>query len=85
MTNPIGLIPESEVVLDPVLPPFCDGSSPHNGCPQIFRTNRDTFVVQGYALSPAVAGKITFAGDESGVEIPEALLIAVANKLGGSL
>ena len=47
----------------------CGGGS----CPTVYRTDRDTFVVQGYVVSPATAGVDVPAGEQL-VEIPMELL-----------
>ncbi|HEV3156949.1 MAG TPA: hypothetical protein VGZ00_06335 [Candidatus Baltobacteraceae bacterium] len=83
MKNLDSVVPENDLVLDPVLPPSCDGDSPSGACPQIFHTNRNSVIVQGYVLSDIVARKIQFAENELGVEIPEALFLAAAGKIGG--
>lgn len=45
-------------------------------CPTIFRTDRGTIMIQGYAVDAGRAG-VTLAGDELLVEIPAELLAAV--------
>jgi hypothetical protein len=47
----------------------CGGGS----CPTVYRTDRDTFVVQGYVVAPETAGVDVPAGEQL-VEIPMALL-----------
>lgn len=49
----------------------CDGG----GCPALYRTDRGTVVVQGYAFEPAHAG-VTMPPGEQMVEIPVELLAA---------
>jgi hypothetical protein len=59
----------------------CEGG----GCPQVFRTNRKSFVVQGNVLDTTISNKMNFPTHEAGVEIPEELLFAVAEKLRESI
>jgi hypothetical protein len=47
----------------------CGGGS----CPTVYKTDRDTFVVQGYVVAPEVAGVDVPSGEQL-VEIPMALL-----------
>jgi hypothetical protein len=47
----------------------CGGGS----CPTVYRTDRDTFLVQGYAVTPETAGVDVPAGEQL-VEIPMELL-----------
>jgi hypothetical protein len=42
-------------------------------CPTVYRTDRDTLVIQGYAFEPANAGVDVPAGEQM-VEIPVELL-----------
>jgi hypothetical protein len=51
-------------------------------CPTVYRTNRGTFVVQGYAVTPEQAGVDLPAG-ELLVEIPPDLLAGVVRILDG--
>ena len=63
----------------PVLHTFtklCGGSS----CPTVYRSERQTVVVQGYALSGAEAG-LTVPDGERLVEIPVDLLLAAADEI----
>jgi hypothetical protein len=45
-------------------------------CPTIFRSDRGTIVIQGYAVDAQRAG-VTLAADELLVEIPEELLALI--------
>jgi len=47
-------------------------------CPTIFKTDRGTIMVQGYAVDAGRAG-VTLAPDELLVEIPAELLAAIAS------
>jgi hypothetical protein len=47
----------------------CGGGS----CPTVYKTDRDTFVVQGYVVAPEAAGVDVPSGEQL-VEIPMALL-----------
>lgn len=69
------------VILEPVLPPFCNGSSGYYGCPQVFRTNRSSFVIQGYVLDAGIVGQMNLPGNEAAIEIPESMLFALIEKL----
>jgi hypothetical protein len=42
-------------------------------CPTIYRTDRGTFVVQGYVFEPGAAGTTVPAGEQM-IEIPAELL-----------
>lgn len=57
----------------------CGGGS----CPTVYRTNRGTLVVQGYAVTAETAGVALPAG-ELLVEIPADLLAAAARAGGGA-
>jgi hypothetical protein len=50
--------------------------SGHNGCPALYATDRDTYVVQGKRVfdEEAVADLVDVRDDEFYVEIPKALL-----------
>lgn len=50
---------------------LCGGGT----CPTVYRTNRGTLVVQGYAVTPAAAG-VAVPDGELLVEIPVDLLAA---------
>lgn len=52
-----------------LLAKVCGGGS----CPTVYRTDRDTFVVQGYTVTAETAGFDLPAGEQL-VEIPAALL-----------
>jgi hypothetical protein len=54
----------------------------HGNCPTMYRTNRGTFVVQGYAVTPEQAGVNPPEG-ELLVEIPIDLLAGVVRILDG--
>ena len=56
---------------------ICGGSS----CPTVYRTNRDTYVVQGYTVTADTVGLDLPAGEQL-VEIP-AELLAEALKAAG--
>jgi hypothetical protein len=56
---------------------ICGGGS----CPTVYRTDRDTYVVQGYVVTAEVAGVDLPAGEQL-VEIPRELL-AEALRAGG--
>lgn len=56
---------------------ICGGTS----CPTVYRTNRDTYVVQGYTVTADTAGLDLPAGEQL-VEIP-AELLAQAVKVAG--
>ncbi|WP_249997681.1 hypothetical protein [Actinoplanes sp. M2I2] len=49
-------------------------------CPAVYRTNRTSLVVQGYAVDAATAGVELPAG-ENLVEIPRDVLLAAAREL----
>jgi hypothetical protein len=51
-------------------------SSGKNGCPALYATDRDTFVVQGKLVSDeeAIASLVDVRADEFYVEIPKDLL-----------
>ncbi len=61
-------------------PPGCAGGT----CPAVYRTDRGTFVVQGSVLNSAEVVKLSVPPNESVVEIPERLLIDLAEKLSAS-
>ena len=48
-------------------------------CPTIFKTDRGTIMVQGYAVDAGLAG-VALAPDELLVEIPVELLAAITHK-----
>nr|WP_296071923.1 hypothetical protein [uncultured Actinoplanes sp.] len=52
---------------------ICGGGS----CPTVYRTSRDTYVVQGYTISAETAGVDVPAGEQL-VEIPAELFNAAA-------
>jgi hypothetical protein len=54
----------------------------HGNCPTMYRTNRGTFVVQGYAVTPEQAG-VELPDGELLVEIPLDLLAGVVRILDG--
>lgn len=51
-------------------------SSGHTGCPALYATDRDTFIVQGKLVTDpeAIADLVDVRDDEFYVEIPKALL-----------
>lgn len=50
---------------------FKDLNSGGGGCPAAYRTDRDTFVIQGWQLAEGAAGQLRqLASNEAGVEIP---------------
>jgi len=51
-------------------------SSGHTGCPALYATDRDTYVVQGKLVSDAeaIADLVDVRADEFYVEVPKALL-----------
>ena len=51
-------------------------SSGHTGCPALYATDRDTYVVQGKLVTDqeAIADLVDVRADEFYVEIPRALL-----------
>jgi hypothetical protein len=51
-------------------------------CPTVFATDRDTIVVQGYAVAPSTAG-VTIPEGELLVEIPRWLLLNSVEALHG--
>jgi hypothetical protein len=65
---PAGSPPARSVTLDMVVG-RCGGGE----CPTVYRTDRNTLVVQGYAFEPADAG-VTVPDGERMVEIPVELL-----------
>jgi hypothetical protein len=48
-------------------------------CPTVYKTDRDTIVVQGYTLPAHELTQITLPHGEAAVEIPIALLEAAAH------
>lgn len=50
-------------------------------CPKVYRTDRDTFVVQGNMVNAEDARQFSLASHEVIVEIPEALVIALADRV----
>jgi hypothetical protein len=50
-------------------------------CPTVYKTDRGTFAVQGDLIDPTGLNGISIAPQEGIVEIPEALVRALANKL----
>jgi hypothetical protein len=55
-------------------------SSGKDGCPALYATDRDTYVVQGKLITDpeAIASLVDVRGDETYVEIPKDLLRFVA-------
>lgn len=51
------------------------------GCPAVFATNRETFVVRGNLLNIAEAPGVTLNVGESAVEVPLDLLLRLAASL----
>jgi hypothetical protein len=50
---------------------FKDVNSGGGGCPAAYRTDRDTFVIQGWQLAEGAAAQLRqLASNEAGVEIP---------------
>jgi hypothetical protein len=50
-------------------------SSGNTGCPTVYRTDRDTYVVQGWKVTDTEArGQMDIPDHEDAVEIPAALL-----------
>lgn len=50
---------------------FKDINSGGGGCPAAYRTDRDTFVIQGWQLSDGASAQLRqLAPNEAGVEIP---------------
>jgi hypothetical protein len=51
-------------------------SSGHTGCPALYATDRDTYVVQGKLVTDteAIADLVDVRADEFYVEVPKALL-----------
>ncbi|GAB1639598.1 hypothetical protein [Krasilnikovia sp. MM14-A1259] len=50
---------------------FKDHGSGGGGCPAAYRTDRDTFVIQGWQLTERETAQLRqLAPDEAGVEIP---------------
>jgi hypothetical protein len=56
-----------------IIDSYCGNGS----CPTVYRTDRGTFVVQGFAVSPSRAG-LDVPDGEMLVEIPAELVAAVA-------
>ncbi|HLY61013.1 MAG TPA: hypothetical protein VKV95_09710 [Terriglobia bacterium] len=50
-------------------------------CPKVYKTDRGTFVVQGMIVDVQDARQFSLAPREGIVEIPEALVIALADKV----
>jgi hypothetical protein len=69
------LTPEVGLSLTPIAASCSSGS-----CPTLYRTNRDTLVVQGYAVTAADAGVDLPAG-ELLVEIPLDLIAQLGEKI----
>jgi len=59
-----------------------DGECKNGNCPTIYRTDRGTLVVQGYAVGPEQAEGLTIPAGESLVEIPLDVLQDAARALG---
>jgi hypothetical protein len=68
--NGASVAPAPTVTLE-VVANRCGGGE----CPTVYRTDRGTLVVQGYAFEPALAGMEVPAGERM-VEIPVELLTA---------
>jgi hypothetical protein len=51
-------------------------------CPTVFKSDRGTFVVQGFQLAGTDMSQLTLGPNESAVEIPEALMNDVLSALG---
>ncbi|WP_229716299.1 hypothetical protein [Mangrovihabitans endophyticus] len=68
LVNPDGRLDMDEMTLEFL---FKDWSSGGGGCPAAYRTDRDTFVIQGWQLSDGATGQLRqLASNEAGVEIP---------------
>jgi hypothetical protein len=53
-------------------------------CPKVYKTDRDTFIVQGNIVDTQDAGQFSLGPHEGIVEIPAALVIALADKVNSS-
>lgn len=58
-----------------------DGECKNGNCPTIYRTDRGTLVVQGYAVAPEQAEGLAIPAGESLVEIPLDVLQDAARAL----
>ncbi|OLT29178.1 hypothetical protein BJF83_00800 [Nocardiopsis sp. CNR-923] len=56
--------------------------SNRRSCPTVYASDRDTIVVQGYALTPEDLAEITLPEGENAVEIPLSLLKEAARAHG---
>jgi len=53
-----------------------------NNCPSLYRTDRDTFVVQGWRVSdPEALAQLDIPAHETVVEVPTDVLIEIAKTL----
>ncbi|GAB3155061.1 hypothetical protein GCM10027290_50670 [Micromonospora sonneratiae] len=53
-----------------------------NNCPSLYRTDRDTFVVQGWRVSdPEALAQLDIPSHETVVEVPTDVLIEIAKSL----
>lgn len=50
-------------------------------CPAVYQTERGTFVVQGAQLSNEDNSKLVFGANEAAVELPEAVIRELLNRL----
>lgn len=51
-----------------------DPDSNPNGSPTLYRTDRDSWVVQGWNVTPDVLARMDIPAGESAVEIPDRLV-----------
>ncbi len=50
-------------------------------CPKVYKTDRGTFVVRGNLVNARDAGQFSLAPHEGIVEIPETLVVALADRV----
>ncbi|MEN3611757.1 hypothetical protein [Plantactinospora sp. ZYX-F-223] len=53
-----------------------------NNCPSLYRTDRDTFIVQGWRVSdPEALAQLDIPAHETAVEVPADVLVEIAKAL----
>ncbi|MEV4757275.1 hypothetical protein AB0J86_19465 [Micromonospora sp. NPDC049559] len=53
-----------------------------NNCPSLYRTDRDTFIVQGWRVSdPEALAQLDIPAHETAVEVPSDVLAEIAKTL----
>jgi hypothetical protein len=74
------MLTESVDVVDLAVEHLLTWGCRNGNCPSVYRTNRGTFVVQGYPVTPEQAG-VQLPEGELLVEIPPELLVGVVRIL----